>query len=402
MKKIISVCIAVALAAAALTGCGPEKETKDFSDANLMVKGFRNFVTDVNYNSFGKGGDLFTEKYPGAVVNFEVGGQGGQGDDLVAAVTAGDPWDIQLVIGVFLPGLFKNDLFEPLDDLIDINDEVYSTNFMKEFASYDGKVYGASNIIMGDYDYAIYNENMFKDFGIKMPIEYYKEGNWNREAVLTMIDDLKKAGCPMAFSMGGVSLNTYTFSKDKDGKVTSTISSKESRDYLEFVRTIMYEKNIPDSSGNVLTRGRAYDMGGLPVGLFRNVSDDPVDTVRYIPFPTANEKGSYMTDYHFAIPRGAKNPEASAELIRFLVQGALEDRSAKYSAAMTEEDYKIFKEDIIDAEKAYTLRAPGYGISGGDVIKDFKAGKSVGQFISENETRAQKAAEDYNKEYFGE
>ncbi len=396
MKKFVAMALAVALAASVCVGCGTKDEEKDFSEANLMVKGFRNFRTDGFWSIVGYGGDLFMEKYPGSVVEFDVGGQGGQGDDLVAAVTAGDPWDVQMVIGTMLPGIFKAGTFEPLDEYVDRKkDTMFTWSLVDQATTYDGHVYAVSNAILGDPFYSTYNEDMFKDFGIKTPIEYYKEGTWNREAVLKVVDDLTKAGYVFAGRFNEPVFDTYTFNRAEDGKMTSAISSKENRDFMEFIKTLLYDKKVADTRGKVEERQAAYyaDMPGtLPK------QEDYADTIRYIPFPWTQDKGTYIIDYHFSIPRGAKNPDASYELIRCLTQASYDERIKRLKESMIDEDLEIFLKEAV--EKAYVVRAPGYGVSAGDTCKDFQAGKSVGQFISENETRAQKAAEDYNAEFF--
>lgn len=394
--KRVSLALAAVLAIGTLASCGePKKETKDFSGMQFTVGAYRDLRNDPYNNSYAIGADKFMQDYPGSNVEFVIHKNN---EDLVTAIASGDVWDVQLSIMSPTVAQFRQDLFEPLDEYIDKNNPIYTKALMDEASILDGKTYGISNVMMSDVLYCIYNENMYQDYGIKTPYEYYQEGNWSWDGFSKMADDLKKNQIETAMVWTKPFLNRrYGLVWNDDYTVSSMYDSQQQRDWLNFVRSLVYDKGMTRSTGNPAKREVAFRLEILPHILVSAQGTSTPDTMRYIPWVTKDGKkdDTYVVDYHFSVPKGAKSVEGSVELSNYMIQACTDDRTRMYKEAMTEEDYKIFEESM---KNFYTIRdVAGYGYPEKDLINEFTQGKSVSQHIAEIKDQLQAACDTHNQ-----
>ncbi len=401
-SKILSLALAAVTVCSLLGGCGPDNsagndnEKADYSGVHLRVGGYRDLRTDPYNSSYSIGADKFMEDYPGAEVEFMVAGQTGANEQIVAAVNAQDVWDVQLIVGVSLPGAFENNLYTPLDDYVDINNPLYTKDLVEDAGSYLGKIYAVGNVMMSDFQYGIYNETLYNDYNIKTPAQYYQEGAWNRESFLKMIDDLKANQVQMYLNFDKPNkTGTYAVDHLEDGTVELAYNKQPNREWLTFLRNIVYDKGMTSVKGKTYNREVGFALDILPHILVDAKNSSTQDTMRYIPFlAKENPISSYIVEYYFGVPNGVKNVEASVELINDMIEGCIDDRTAMYKENMTEEDYKIFEETALDSH--YIVRDCGVWPEN-DVIEYFKAGGAVSTSVDENVTRMQTIVDDYNK-----
>lgn len=404
MKKSIRK-IALLLAAAAIAGsfagCGPqeqEKEKKDYSGMSFIVGAYRDLRTDPYNNSYSIGADKFMQDYQGSSVEFTIHKNN---EDLVAAIAANDVWDVQMAIMSPRTSQFKQDLFEPLNDYVDVDNPIYTKELMQRSDYLNGKLYGVTNIMMSDVLYCTYNENMYNDYGIKTPIEYWNEGAWNWDNFIKMVDDLKKNQLTTVIQWTRPFLNMrYGLRLDENFKATSLYDSQEQRDWLNFVRTLVYDKGIVNSKGQAFSpakRESAFVLQIIPHMIVAANNSTPVDTMRYIPLVSkdGSKDETNIVDYNFCVPKGAKSIDGSVELANYMIEACTADRTEMYKNAMTEEDFKIFQDSL--TEFYTTGWIDGYGYSEVDLINEFSQGKAVSQHIAENKDRLNKACEDHNK-----
>ena len=408
VKKIAlalaAVTLAGSLAACAGGGTGTDggntkTEAKKDISGHFIVGAYRDLSTDPYNDSYGKvGAAKFMEDYPDADVEFVIHKNN---EDLVAAIASNDVWDVQMSIMSPKPSLFKQDLFEPLDDYVDINDPRYTKELIEISDVYDGKIYGITNVMMSDVLYCSYNENMFTEYGVKTPIEYWNEGAWSWDNFLTMVDDLKRNNMPVVIQWTRPFLNMrYGLRLDSDYHASSVYDSQDQRDWLNFVRTLVYDKGIVNSKGQAFSpakRENAFVLQIIPHTLVNAVGSSPVDTIRYIPWVSKDGKKdtTNIVDYSFCVPKGAKNIEGSVELSNYMIEGCTEDRTQMYKDAMTDEDFKIFQDSLTDFYT--TTWIDGYGYDQGALIEEFAAGKTVSQHISEIKDSLDAACEAHNK-----
>lgn len=404
MKKIAMTLAAVMLAAS-VSACGgntpaptkaPEKNL-DLSGMEFTVGAYRDLSTDPYNVSFGIGAKEFEEKY-GAKVNFAIHKSN---EDLVAAIASGDVWDVQMSIMSPTVTVFRQGgLFEPLDDYIDPNNELYTKKLMEMTDIYDGKTYGVSNVLMSDVLYCVYNESMFLDYGIKTPFEYWDEGAWNWDNFINMVDDLKKNDMPISIQWSRPFLDKrYGVVWNDDYTISSQYTGQEQRDWLNFVRTLVYDKGIGNSKGQGLTpatRDTSFVLQIIPHALVATANAGTDDVIRYIPM--ASKSGeldtTYLVDYSFCVPVGAKSIEGSVELSNYMIKGCVEDRTRQYKEAMSEEDYALFEKSL---EDFYIVKDVENFWHDKDLITEFQQGATPAQLLSEVEDKLAKAVEDHNK-----
>lgn len=400
MKKPVKF-LAMLAAAAAVASCGSGDDSaqKDYSNMNFVVGAYRDLRTDPYNNSYSIGADAFMKKYPGSNVEFTIHKNN---EDLVTAIASGDVWDVQLSIMSPVYSEFKQAIFEDLTPYIDKDSSVYTRQLIDK-ATLDGGVYGLSHVMMGDIIYGIYNEDMYLDYGIKTPYEYYEEGAWSWDSFIKMTDDLKKNNLNLAIVWEKPYLNMrYGLQWQDDFTVKSGYDCQEQRDWMNFVRTLVYDKGI-GNSGNankdngVAKRENAMRIEMLPHLMVAANQNTTQDSIRYIPWATKDggHDSIYVVDYYFCVPTGAKSVDGSVELINEMITACTDDRTKMYKENMTPEDYAIFEESIKDF---YVLNyLDGYGYSQRDLINEFAAGKAVSQHISEVSGMLDAACEAHNK-----
>jgi ABC-type glycerol-3-phosphate transport system substrate-binding protein len=419
-SKVMAILMAAMVATSLFTGCstnkGEAEETeatksatatekpKDFSGVKLKVSAYRNLQTDSNNLQYGLGAEEFKKKYPGSEVEFLVQGATGNNEQIVAAVASGQPQDLHLTIGPAIPAAFQADLYEPVDNYVNINDPVFS-KVTVDSTLYKGKHYGVSSVWMNDIYTVTYNETQFKELGVKTPIEYYKEGKWNWDSWYKMVDDLKKANAPagaMNYDNNPSVFNRYSQKWNADSTAVDNFSSKENTEWIDF-----YRKNFIDYG---VTRGYHGDLANKANGFVyylipsimnetESLRKGSKDVVRYIPLPEKDGSTSaYMVDYHFSILKGSKNPEAAMELAKYMIKSRNDEMQKLYQTNMVPEDYELMKKSV---ENGYIVHGvPGQPSMGwkAQYEAEFKAGKTMSTFISENADKFKAAADAWNKQ----
>lgn len=400
IKKLALLLAAVSLAGS-FAGCGSaekQEEEKDFSGMSFVVGAYRDLRTDPYNNSYSIGADKFMQDYEGSNVEFTIHKNN---EDLVAAIASNDVWDVQMAIMSPRTSMFKQDLFEPLNDYVDIDNPIYTKELIEMSDILGGKIYGVTNVMMSDVLYCSYNENMFDDYGIKKPIDYYKEGAWSFDNFKNMVDDLQKNQLPVIIQWTRPFLNMrYGLRMDENFKASSLYDSQEQYDWLNFAKELVYDKGLVNKKGGALTpakRESAFVLQIIPHTLVAAVGSSPVDTVRYIPWVSKDggKDSTNIVDYNFCVPKGAKSIEGSVELTNYMIEACTADRTEMYKNAMTEEDFEIFMDSLNDFYT--TTWIDGYGYDQGKLVEDFAAGKAVSQHIAEVKDSLKKACDDHNK-----
>lgn len=408
-NKILALILAAAAVCTSIAGCSPQSgdntgdnaennsKTQDFSGVQLKVAGYRDLRTDPYNSSYAIGADKFMQDNPGSNVEFMVAGKDGGNEQIVAAVNSGDVWNVQLIIGVALPGIFQNKLYTPLDEYIDKDNPLYTKDLLEQAGTYLGKTYAVGNVMMSDFQYGIYNETLFNDYNIKTPAQYYQEGAWNRESFLKMVDDLKANQVQMYLNFEKPNkTGTYAVEHHDDGTVELAYNKQPNREWLTFIKNIVYDKGVTSiKNGKTYTREVGFALDILPHILIDAKNSSTQDQMRYIPFlAKENPISSYIVEYYFGVPNGAKDIDASVALIDEMIKACIDDRTAMYKENMLDEDYKIFEDAAVNNH--YIVRDCGVWPEN-EVVEYFRQGGAVSTNIDENVTRMQTIVDDYNK-----
>lgn len=115
-------------------------------------------------------------------------------DRLGTMVSTGDSPDIfQFEIANYPYAAYKK-MFQPIDDVIDFSNPLWdpTRDAMEQF-KWGGETYCA--IVTLNLDQVMwYRRSVVEQAGLKEPYEYYKEGNWNWNTMLEMLDQWQKSG----------------------------------------------------------------------------------------------------------------------------------------------------------------------------------------------------------------
>ena len=406
--KGIAVGLAATMALATLGACNGKKDlaeidTEAINGYTFRVSAYRDFSSDPLNHEYADGADAFMKQYPGTNVEYlTIGDQ--NADSIAAAIAAGDVWDIQYVFTCSrLPGDIVDGLYEPIEGYYDTKDERIDSAAMKN-AYFDGHYYGISNNFMSEANYWSYNENMFKENGIKTPHEYYAEGNWNMDSFMEIAKALHEKGLKINtgnFGRPDWILNNATKWNDEFTEVEIILDSNESRQTLDKFKTILYDYDML-STGISPKREVAMNSDVVPNLMITNNTTETTDTIRYIYLPSAKKEKAgphvYYTDSAFMTPTGS-NVDVKAAAVELAIQMGQARKNYLldyYKGVTTEEDYDLLLESINNGEPL----ARGFTEFGYQKFKfydEMKSGKPVATYISEITGQLEAAADNFNK-----
>ncbi len=406
--KVLSLVLALAMVAAIFTGCPAGDKIQEIDedaikDYTFRVSAYRNFGDDPLNMGYADGANEFLERYPESNVEYLTVGDHDPAS-IASAIAAGDVWDIQYVFTcVRHPGDIVDGLYDPIDGYYDPNDERIDEEAMRN-AYFDGHYYGISNNHMNEINYFTYNENVFKENGIKTPHEYYAEGKWNLDSFMEMCKALDEKDLKMNngnFGRPDWILNRATKWNDEYTEVEIILDSNQTRQDLDKFKTILYDYDML-GSGTVTKREVAISADVMPNIIKTNNTAETTDTLRYIYIPSSDpEKAgphTYFTDDAFLTPAGSNQDvkAAAVELAICMGVGRKNYLDNYYQENMTEEDYKLFNEALANGapmarpfnEFPYTKFA---------FFSEMKTGKSVSTYVSEITGQLESFAENFDK-----
>ncbi|MBQ2942922.1 MAG: extracellular solute-binding protein [Clostridia bacterium] len=409
MKRFFCLLLASCILAA-FSGCGRKVtfSTEDWENMEITVAGYRLFNDDPLNYEFAAGAEKFTEDY-GTKVGFMVGGGDGMGEDLIAGIVAGNPWDVQYCFGISVfPLTFTENLYTPVTEYIDYKNNEMIDEITVEGTRWKGEYYGVSSLPMQEVWYLAYNETWMRELGIKTPHEYYAEGNWTMDAYKTINAEAFKYNIKSSSATGRPHISEMFQSEwNMDtGEVTVTYDSPENVEWLSYWAELLTDKRYAiEGSGKVMHREVIMKDGVMPNLMKGELESETKDVIRYIHYPNPDgELGVYLTDSHFLFPLGV--PEEKMPCA-FMLACYMTDMKSKmvteelYKPNMTEEDFGLWEENL---KHAYYL--PRNFMSQKDVWsfrgafkKDISAGKAVATHIAENIEMLKTRAEEFNDEY---
>lgn len=403
-KKLLALLLVLILVAS-LIGCGEKKiDTTAWKDMEITVGGYRNFQEDPKAPGIRIAADKFTETY-GTKINFMAAGGDGLGDDIVAAMVAGDPWEIQFVWGIsVLPLAFNEDIYTPITEYVDFKDERIDKESM-DATLWKGDYYGISAVPMQEIYYIAYNETWMKELGIKTPYEYYEDGEWNWESYKIICEEAVKAGYGTRSEIRRPHTGRKYMSKwDLDkGRVEVTYDCAENYEWLNFwAELITNPKYNYLQPGSISGRSIMMRDNVMPEIMQYEVDHASNDRIRYINFPEKDGSvSSYMTDGHFMFPRGNSEEklQCSIELAKWMSDEQSKYMDGFYRENMCEEDYAIWQKTLDNITFLPGAFYEGVFTIGETFINDMKAGKAVATHIAENTESLKAKAEEYNEKY---
>jgi len=160
---------------------------------------------------------------------------------LLSAVASGNGPDLLYTYNHFPWGVTTG-MLEPLDEYYDDFAETFSSFNWEDYALVsDGSFYGTI-IPWGAHRVIQYDRTLFEELGVKTPMEYFMEGNWNWETFQTTLQDITKdTNGDGVLDTRGISLArlSSTFLNEvkleEDGSISSTLNSERSRAFYNMI-----------------------------------------------------------------------------------------------------------------------------------------------------------------------
>ena len=257
---------------------------------------------------------------------------------------------------------------QPLDKYVSLRNKLYTKEIIRQSCMQDDKIYGITHVLLGNLNYCTYNPDQFGDAAL--PYDYYKKGIWTWDSFINMADDIN-SNIAVDWTDSYINMK-YSLFMDEDGNPAFNYGTQEQIEWLNFVRTLIYDDGIVDN-----TEG-AFKVDFLPSLILNSI--DSTTRMRYIPWPTKNGKlgTMFVDEYHFCVPKNAQNPKLSVELANYMIKSCVDTRKELYRAGMTDEDWKLFNKQL---KKIYTYPPHTDYVPAQTFIDDFIHGKTVTEHI---------------------
>lgn len=340
-KRIIALVGAAAVIAAAFAAISFRERTK-WAGLTVRVAG----PEELAGGSYAEGAARFAEKY-GCTVEFTQDYENcdvfySSGEDFSACI--------------------------PLDDYVNIKNPLYTKDIIRQSCMSDGKIYGITNVLMGNINYCTYLPSQFVESPI--PYDYYRKNAWTWDNFIGMVDAI---GSNVAIDWSKSYINMrHALFWDENGEPKFDYGTQEQVEWLNFVRTLIYDDGIVENGEG------AFKVDFLPGMILNSLENEEQE--RYIPWPAKSGRGEalFVDEYHFCVPQNAQNPKLSVSIANYMIESCTETRTALYKANMTEEDWKIFKKRI---KNVYSYPPHTDYVPSERFIDDFVHGKTVTEHI---------------------
>lgn len=259
-------------------------------------------------------------------------------------------------------------LCQPLDKYINPKNKLYTKRIIDESCTQGGKIYGITNVLLGNLNYGVYYPEQFEN--ITNPYQYYEKGNWTWDSFIDMTTALD-SNISIDWTKSYINMQKALIYQ-KNGETLFDYSTHEQVEWLNFVRTLIFDKGIVDNSEG------AFKIDFLPAMLLTEIGEG--GNARYIPWPTKNGKPTdmFVDEYHFCVPKTAQNPKLSVKLANYMIKSCRDTRLNLYRSSMQKEDFKILENQL---KHIYTYPKHSDYVPSRLFVDDFIHGKTVTEHI---------------------
>ncbi|MDI7247483.1 MAG: sugar ABC transporter substrate-binding protein [Bacillota bacterium] len=272
------------------------------------------------------------------VVNIpSLGGTQSYVTKVLTMIAGGTPPDVLQIDAPDFVAMAGRNAFYNLDTFLTKEPEVKADIYPQLLSAFqaDGHQYALPKDFTTVVVY--YNEDMFRDAGLKMPNEYAREGQWTWDTLLKVAKALTKDvdgdGKVDQFGVApetwGGFWNFWVWQAGgrefNDAITESTINSPQAREGLQFLSDLWNKYHVAPTPAQK-TSMQAYQMfqngkvgmvmyGRWMVATYRQVKSFRWDIA---PLPAGKEKATPIFSSGWAIARNAKHPDKAWELLRYL------------------------------------------------------------------------------------
>ena len=319
------------------------------------------------------------ERETGAKVQIKIYPPDVQEKMYLTTIAAGKGPDIISVHAGNFPRVAVRNLAVPLNDYIDLNDPIFDKS-VSDIYTWKGKVYSVNYSIMPTY--ILYNKTMFDDAGLKTPLEYYQEGNWNfdtfKEVAKQLTDDTDKNGDIDQYGYAAWQYELFTLAnggklvdyKD-DGGMNLALNYPETLEALNFMQDGYFVSKFIHPDGNNKWK-QDFIQGKVAMiaeGLEALGSIAEKGELKFefglAPFPKgpSNKSGVYPGNMHgFGIANNAANPHGAAQFLKFRYEYLknLEEENLRNKGSVFSDD-EIAMTNEIKTKKVVNAKIYGIG-----------------------------------------
>ena len=335
---------------------GTDKEADNINTAVYQPSGNAGLVRYLSFYDLSKDQKgteqclVFTsEQYGGSLEQIATVSGSGYYEKLGALIASDDSPDIALKDAFLNPETVSKNLFEPLDDLIDMNSPLWAdqADVIKSFG-YKGKHYYYPHRITTSFALN-YNKKVIEEHNLPDPYELYMNGEWTWDAWRSMMltwcnEDEAHVGFYATDTIVTsliATTGTPLIQVNSDGTIINNINhpnvTRAMNFYEELYRDgVSYtEHTMGDwidpaafattASENLLFLGMEPEWTYTafteklqnPTGPDSDIHDTPSD-LAFVPFPRDVQADKYYQAYDtygFVVPKGAKNKTGAVEMI---------------------------------------------------------------------------------------
>lgn len=275
----------------------------------------------------------YIEKTYGLKVEFMLAGWEQRKLKLLTSVSAGNPCDIFPITFEEFPTTIVRNLVQPLDPYVDLKDPMYSEVTTSTY-TWKGQHYAANARTAGvETTGVLFNKTMFENNGVKTPLEYWNEGQWNfetfKKVAMELTQDTDKDGKIDQWGYTSWMMENFSIANGgefvrykEDGTIELTWNDPKTVEGIQFMQDgYVKDKYInPDNnSGWTLFPQGKVAMFGERSNILDWMGKEMKDEAEWAPFPV----GPGNTDgrnpgitFGLGMPTGAKNPEGAALYIK--------------------------------------------------------------------------------------
>ena len=370
MKKMIAVISAITVLTGIFTACNKEENSSEDvieSEASVnesseeksdkKIDGIDytiRFISDYDLNpSNGESRSialtLFEDVY-GGKIEWVPTTHDTMYDDLSKAVLGGEQVDMFPYMDNALPYGVSKELFDPLDDYLDLNDDMWSgIKGLADKMSYNGLHYAVPTNI-NDPVVLIYSRKAVENIGFDDPYKLYTEGKWDWDTFIKMMKEFEETGCAGFIGQGIIQSTGQTYVNYDGSTFTSNLDNEDIQkagEIVEQISGVMYDGEWYDTlDDNILFLG----MGSWAIAQSNNANKDA--DIFFVPFPSADGSGKNITaDINSKLlVKGSDKGSAVAAYLTCERAAATEEKyvKAQKDAAIkngfTEEQYNFLEE----------------------------------------------------------
>ena len=364
MKQLLAVLSAMMLAAAA-SGCAgdesSEGRTKSQDDVSIATDNLEKtddpditgqtvyWMALYDLNPTGNADrsvalTLFEDVY-GAKIEYVPTTADTKFDDLANRINGGDPVDMFPYEWDAVPNGVNKGMFDPLDDYVDLDDELYDgVRDMAEMFKYNGHYY-VIPYATADPLAITYSRAMLEEEGLDDPYELYQKGKWDWNAFMDMMQTFVnngdgeevRYGCAGWFGQALIQSTGDTVVTYDGNKFTNNIMSPN----IERAELMMEEianQGLYSSvwHGYFPNDGSVLFYGMAPWHLADSNAKNPDGDLFLVPFPKDPESDNYYLNMNYAATMLVKNSDKGDAVAMWIKCQRIAETDPSYKAAAKE------------------------------------------------------------------